>query len=184
MFKVPKLKKQATREKINPRQIQEDYATRIERSLKKEGVILFENDYLNIDDDYLMLPREITEITSKELGEYLNAFTQQKMYMRTLSGRLSLYIEDCRRKYYEVSAERYRRLTNDKMSETAKERVIITSDEVRPYYEEYIDFKNKGKILENSIANIEDTIFLLSREISRRTGDFADDRRDYNVSRR
>ena len=177
----PKPQKQ---EKINPRQIQEDYVTRIENSLHKEGVTLFDEKYLNIDNEYLVLPREITEITSKELGEYLNAFTQQKMYLRTVAGRLLLFIEKSRRKYYEVSADKYRRLTNDKMSETAKERIILSSPEVRPAYEEYTDFKNKGKILDNTIANIEDTIFLLSREISRRTGDFAEDRREYNVSRR
>ena len=170
--------------KINPRKIQQDYLTRIESSLKSDGVELFDEEYLNINKEYLALPYEITEITSKELGEYLNAFTQQKMYLRTVAGRILLYIEESRRKYYEVSAEKYRRLTNDKMSETAKERIILTSPEVRPAYEEYVDFKNKGKILDNTIANIEDTIFLLSREISRRTGDFIDERRDYNVSRR
>ena len=181
---MPKLKSTAKRDKINPKKIQQDYVSRIESSLKKDGVELFDEEYLNINKEYLALPYEITEITSKELGEYLNAFTQQKMYLRTLSGRLLLYIEDSRRKYYEVSADKYRRLSNDKMSETAKERIILSSPEVKPTYEEYIDFKNKGKILENTIANIEDTIFLLSREISRRTGDFAEERREYNVSRR
>lgn len=172
------------KQKINPRKIQEDYVSRIENSLQKDGVALFDEKYLDINEEYLRLPREITEVTSKELGEYLNAFTQQKMYLRTVAGRVLLYIEECRRKYYEVSAEKYRRLSTDKMSETAKERIILSSPEVRPTYEEYMDFKNKGKILENTIANIEDTIFLLSREISRRTGDFAEDRREYNVSRR
>ena len=172
------------KEKINPRKVQEDYVSRIENSLRKEGVPLFDDKYLNIDEGYLVLPREITEVTSKELGEYLNAFTQQKVYLRTVAGRILLYIEEYRRRYYEVSADRYRRLSSDKMSETAKERIILSSPEVKPVYDEYMDFKNKGKILDNTIANIEDTIFMISREISRRTGDFAEDRRDYNVSRR
>lgn len=172
------------REKINPRKIQEDYASRIEDTMTKHGVDLIDENYLNINDNYRVLPSEITEITSKELGEYLNAYTQQKVYLRTLSIRVMLYAEDARRKYYEASAEKYRRYSLEKMSETAKERIILSSEEVKPYYEEYVDFKNKEKLLNNTIANIEDIIFLLSREVSRRTGDFNDERRDYNVQRR
>ena len=84
----------------------------------------------------------------------------------------------------EASAEAYRELSNSKMSETAKERIINSSEEVQPFYYEYIDYKNKLKLVEYSINNIEDIIFMLSREVTRRTGDFAEENRNYNVSRR
>ena len=38
-------------------------------------------------------------------------------------------------------------------------------------------------LLEMNIANIEDAIFMISREVSRRTGDFNNENRNYNVNR-
>ena len=71
-----------------------------------------------------------------------------------------------------------------KMSETAKERVVNSDAQVQPYYETYLDFRNKIKLLNNNIQSIEEAIFMLSREVSRRTGDYENERRDYNVQRR
>lgn len=47
---------------------------RIEEELTEDGVLLFEPSAgLNINDQFLCLPREITEIDPKSLGEYLNS---------------------------------------------------------------------------------------------------------------
>lgn len=173
-----------SKEKLNPRKIHQSYLETIENDLSNEGVVFFDSSRLDIEDSYLSLPSEITEVPSRQLGEYLNAFTQQKIYLRTILGRTELQVEDSRRKYMEASAEAYRELSNSKMSETAKERIINSSEEVQPFYYEYIDYKNKLKLVEYSINNIEDIIFMLSREVTRRTGDFAEENRNYNVSRR
>lgn len=170
--------------KINPRKIHKTYLDNMEDSLKSKGVILFDEQYLNINLEYLSLPSEVTDIPSRDLGEYLNAYTQQKVYLRTMLGRAELLTEEARRAYYEASKELYRKYSVDKLSETAKERLITSNEEVRPYYYEYLDCKKKQEIIEYSISNIEDIIFMLSREVTRRTGDFSEESRNYNVNRR
>lgn len=55
---------------------------------------------------------------------------------------------------------------------------------VQPAYYEYVDYKKKQALVEYSISNIEDIIFMISREVSRRTGDFNEENRAHNVGRR
>lgn len=172
--------------KINPREIlekQRSYCDRVHDDLTEKGVTFFNPDdgSLDIDIEFLTLPRNVTDLTSKELGEYLNAFTQQKVYIRTLVGYAEMYAEEARREYVSVSEEAYRDLLGSKLSETAKDREVNSREDVRPLYEAWIEAKNKVKLLSYNIENLVDIIFMLSREVSRRTGDFSDERRDYNV---
>lgn len=171
--------------KVNPKEIRKSYIQRMEQDLASSGVTLFEpsNGTLNINNDFLTLSAELTEIPSRELGEHLNAFTQQKMYMRTLVGRMEILVEDAKRKYMEVSTEYYKELPA-KMAESAKERLISQEPEVKPLYEEYVDLTKKLNMVKIQVENIEDAIFLLSREVTRRTGDFSDENRVHNVGRR
>lgn len=171
--------------KINPREMHKSYLDKVEKELSSKGVVFFDQDTnLNISEEFLELPPEITEVPSRDLGEYLNAFTQQKVYLRTVLGRVELMVEESRRKYFEASADLYRRYTIDKMSETAKDRMMNSNPQVQESYYEYMDFKKKQTLVEYSIANIEDIIFMISREVSRRTGDFNDESRVDNVRRR
>jgi len=172
--------------KINPRQILEtkrSYCDKVHDDLTEKGVSFFspEDGSLDIDTEYLSLPQHITDLSSKELGEYLNAFTQQKVYVRTLVGYAEMYAEEARREYVSASEGAYRDLLGSKLSETAKDREVNSSPDVRPLYEAWIEAKNKVKLLSYNIENLVDIIFMLSREVSRRTGDFNDERRDYNV---
>ena len=86
--------------------------------------------------------------------------------------------------YMTVSEDLYRGLLNTKLSETAKEREINSDEEVKPVYGKLCDYRNKVRLLSYNIANIEDIIFMISREVSRRTGDFNEENRAYNVNRR
>lgn len=174
-----------TKEKINPKAMQKAYLAKTESDLESQGVVFWEAEKnLNIQDDYLILPAEITEVPSRELGEYLNAFTQQKMYLRTLCGRVEIEVERARRNYVKSSERIYATLSNGKLSETAKERLINSDSEVEPYYYEFREWSQKLSMLNQNIANIEDAIFLLSREVSRRTSDFDDENRNYNVGKK
>lgn len=169
-------------QKINPKEIQKSYLETVENDLTDKGVVFF--DAPDVIDEYLTLPASVTDVSSRELGEYLNAFTQQKMYMRTLLGRTELMCEELKRKYLDASKEIYKALSNGKMSETAKERLINSEEKVKPAYYEYTSWCSKVHMLELNIANIEDAIFLLSREVSRRTSDFEDENRNYNVGKK
>ena len=104
--------------------------------------------------------------------------------MRTLVGYAELMCEQARRNYYSVSEARYKELLSSKLSETAKEREVNSDPKVIPYYDEYMDYKNKIKLLNFNILSIEEAIFMLSREVARRTGDFENERREYNVTRK
>lgn len=181
-----KLPKSTKREKLNPRQVLTKYQSKMEKSVTEKGVILFdvESGRLHINDDYLSMPSEITDIPSHELGEYLNAFTQHKVYMRTILGRVELLVEEARRDYYNTSDPIYRKYSTSKLSETAKDRLINNDPDVKEYYEFYMDAKKQQDIVKNSLENIEDIIFLISREISRRGADFDEFNRNANTTKR
>ena len=190
-LKVVNKKDSKAPKKINPKEVLQEkrsYCDKIHQELEEQGVDFFrpseDNGSLHIDKDYLSLPQNITEVSARDLGEYLNAFTQQKMYMRTLVGYAELFCEEARREYVAVSESRYRDLLGSKLSETAKEREVNSDPDVLPCYEKYLDFKNKIKLLNFNIQSIEEAIFMLSREVSRRTGDYENERRDYNVQRK
>lgn len=179
------------KQKINPKKVLKEkrsYSDKVQKDLEDQGVDFFcpseSGGSLHIDKDYLSLPQNITEVSARDLGEYLNAFTQQKMYMRTLVGYAESLCEEARRDYMAVSETRYRGLLGSKLSETAKEREVNSDPDVLPYYERYMDYKTKIKLLSLNIQSIEEAIFMLSREVSRRTGDYENERRDYNVQRR
>lgn len=180
------LKKVAKKEKINPKEIlRKSLSQKIDEDLNQLGVHQFSPDKeLHIDEEHLGLPSEITEVSSKDLGEYLNAYTQQKMYMRTLIGWTECMIEDARREYNEVAVPIYKEVNSTKMSEKAKDTVVTNDPRVIPYYHKLCDLRTKKTVLELNLASIEDAIFMISREVSRRTGDFSDETRNHNVQRR
>ena len=70
------------------------------------------------------------------------------------------------------------------MTEKAKDIEVNNEEEVLPLYNRLQDLKVKRSVLEHNLASIEDAIFLISREVSRRTGDFNDENRNSNVQRR
>lgn len=174
--------------KFNPLKILKEKKLLVDEitdELKQKGVIFFtpENS-LNIDEKFLVLPKDLTEIPSRLLGNYLNAFTQQRMYMRTLIGWQELIYEEAKRIYYDKSIPLYKELSKQKISETAKERIINNDEEVKEYFIKMKDEKKKLELLMYSLASIEDAIFLISREISRRNGDYEIENRNENVQNR
>jgi hypothetical protein len=168
------LKQSKQNNKVNPKSLLTAYQRKIENSLTDKGVILFDNEsgLLNINDEYLVMPDLITDVPSRDLGEHLNAFTQHKVYIRTMLGRVELLVEEARRHYFDVSDPLYRKYSNSKMTETAKERLINNAPAVKESYDIYMDTKRQQSVVQYSLENIEDIIFLISREISRRGADF------------
>lgn len=187
------LKKVVKQVKISPKDMlsqKRSYSDTLQEELELKGVDFFvpsgfsEESSLHIDKDYLQLPLHITDVSAKELGEYLNAYTQQKMYMRTLVGWCECLLEDARREYYQASEVKYRELSKTKLSETAKEREVNSDEDILPKYEEFMDCKKKLQLLNLNISSIEDAIFMISREVSRRTGDFNNEYRNDSVQRK
>lgn len=181
-----KPKENSVKEKRNPMNVLKQRKSLVEKAsedLEEKGVVFFSPDTsLNIDTDYLTLPEDITDISSKELGKFLNAYTQHRMYMRTLIGWQMMYLEESKRVYYEVSTPIYSTLTKkDYPSETAKERHLNNHPDVVEFFEKYKDEKRKADLLNLNLASIDDAIFLVSREISRRGNDFEVESRNESV---
>lgn len=105
------------------------------------------------------------------------------MYMRTLLGYAEVFLEESRREYSYVSEDIYHDLSKVKISETAKEREVNSNEYVKPVFEKYQDCRIKVRLLNLNIQSLEEAIFLISREVSRRSSDFDNENRQYNVSR-
>lgn len=184
---MPLKKVSAKSDKINPLQVMKErksLSDSLQEELEEKGVNFFSPESsLNIDTDYLSLPKNITDVSGKSLGEFLNAYTQQKMYIRTLLGWAECMCEEAKREYASASSDKYRSLADTKMSEKAKDREVNSDPDILPYYEKYMDLQKKCMLLEYNIADIEDAIFMISREVSRRTGDFNNESRNYNVNK-
>ena len=161
----------------------ENFLSNVEEYFESKGIVALdkENNRLNIDADYLSIPSNISDLSPSELGEYLNAFTQQRIYARTLQTRLEIQEELAKRRYNEAFDEEYIKLTNGakKYSEAAKEKLVNMHQDVRPLYYEYCDWQKKRSYLENYIKSLEEGTFLFSREITRRGLDFNYERRNF-----
>lgn len=154
----------------------------LEEELSQRGVLFFEPKAgLNINANYLTLPEEITEAAPTELGEHLNAFTQQKMYLRTLCGRIEALIDSAKSDYSFAAEKFYLELCGQKLSETAKEKLINANAEVKPILKRLQELRTKQNLLQKNIESIEDAIFLISREVTRRNADFNNENRNHNL---
>lgn len=160
---------------------------KLTEELKEQGATIFlpkeMEGTLNIDTDYLSLPSDLTEVSPRDLGKFLNAFTQNKAYMRTLYNWQEQLLEQFKRLYYDCYIIVYKRLTteNPKMSEKAKELMCNNDDLVKDDFLKYKDQQLKLSMLSNTIASYEEIIFLISREISRRGLDFSEQKRYDNL---
>jgi hypothetical protein len=156
--------------------------TQVEKELANEGIVLFNND--NVEDDYLVLPANITDAGHKELGRYLNAFTQQKMWVRTNLGRVKSMLREATRELDEIRDKVYSKYPV-KMSVTEKELKLRSDEEYGGRAKELINeialLQEKSYILDDYLENLIDGIFNISREISRRDSDINDEAREHNV---
>jgi len=157
----------------------------VERELKDDGIILFDNE--NILEDYLRLPADITEVLSKDLGRYFNTFTKQKMWTRTLLGRTGALLRELEEELDDIRDKVYSQLPA-KMSIKEKE-LKLRSDE--RYGERAVELlqkvaimQEKRKILLDYLDNLVDAIFNISREISRRESDWNDETRENSIDRK
>lgn len=183
-------KKIIKKKKINPmRKVRENASLmdKLTDEIVEQGVTLFTpqdlGGNLQIDTDYLSLPSDLTEVPSRELGKYLNAFTQNKAYMRTLYNWQEMLTEEKKRIYYDVYVEVYSNHTKltPKASEKSKELLCNNDEHVKDKFLEYRNQKLKLSMLANTIASYEEMIFLISREITRRNGDFSESNRIDNL---
>lgn len=172
--------------KLNPKEIAKNKKL-IDRldtdKVMKDVSMLTPDNGLDIDPEFLSLPRDITEVHSKELGSLLYNFTQQKVYMRTLYSWQTMYTEDAKFSYDKSFGAIYVKINteNPKLSEKGKEILVNSNESVATLLEEYREHAQKLLAIEQSISSLEEIIFSLSREVSRRSKDFDENARIDNV---
>jgi hypothetical protein len=153
---------------------------RIESELERDGVSLFTNE--NVMEEYLTLPADLTDVNSSELGKYFNAFTQQKMWTRTLIGRLSTMVRESNRSLDNVRIDVYSNLPA-KMSVKEKELKFQTDKKARRVLDNTFIYEEKLRMLGDYLESLIDGNTLISREITRRSGDWGDDKREESINK-
>ena len=169
--------------KVEPKAVSNDVSVSeiVEQELADEGIVLFNND--NVVEDYLQLPADLTEVTSQELGRYFNAFTQQKMYVRTVIGRISAIVREKDNDMNVLRAEVYSSF-NAKVSQKEKELQFQSDPRVQEQVKELFNYEEKLRMASDYLDGLIDGITLISREISRRESDWNDDRRSDNIGKK
>lgn len=155
---------------------------KVEGELKREGIVPFENN--DIMEEYLQLPADLTESTSKELGRYFNTFTKQKMYCRTMLGRVSAILREQYEEIDELRGIVYKSLPV-KMSVKEKELSLLADEdygsEAKALVHSITKLEEKKNMLSLYLDNLVDGIFNISREISRRESDWFDEKRENSI---
>lgn len=151
----------------------------VEQALEAEGIEMFTNE--NIVKDYLLLPPHLDDEEPSEIGRYLHALTQQRVWTRTLLARIGILLREAN----ELLDKEKARVFSDlpaKMSVTEKELALYIDVKALPILERIKVISAKYNMLEAYMKNLEDLIFDVSREISRRGFDVNSQNRTENVN--
>lgn len=144
---------------------------KINSFLENAEIPLFSN--ANVDNEYLQLPEDLTILPTSEIMKYMNAFVQQKMYIRTLVSQARAVYREARSNYDKDKCKVFSSAPA-KMSVTEKE-LRVYSDERAEASRNFMEYAlEKLDFLKDILDSYEDGIFLVSREITRRGKDVED----------
>ena len=150
----------------------------IESDLEANGIKMFDND--NIDNDYLILPPHLDEEEPRNISRFLHAFTQQRIWTRTLLARVGILLREAEDSLDKEKARVFNSLPV-KLSVKEKELALFSDEDCVPMLERLKSIEAKKEMLELYMKNLEDAIFDISREISRRGYDMSSQTRVENV---
>lgn len=157
-----------------------DVVENIEKGLEEDyNIPRFTN--ANVNEDYLQLPMDITEVESRELGRYFNAFTQQKMYVRSLIGRVSNTLSILEERLSSYRSEIYSSLP---AKTSVKEKEMIFQAKMAEEDNDYSTWRIRLQIASDYLEGLNDGITLISREISRRESDWEVSKREDNIGKK
>lgn len=145
----------------------------------KSGIRLFDKE---VPTKYLTLPEDLTNVSDKELGQYLYAFTQQKGYVRTLVSIARVSMMDVQREYDEVFTRIYNKISSNVVSD--KKQLALGDPKVLIYREKLDKAQSVLILAEANQEALSDLIFTLSREITRRERSQEEETREHNVSQK
>lgn len=142
--------------------------------MEKNEVKLFNNS--NVDTDYLQIPRDLTILPTNEIGKYLNAIVQQKMYIRTLTSQARAIYREAKSLFDKEKC---------RVFASAPAKMSVTEKELRVFQDEQAEASRKSMefalerydFLQDVLESYDDGQFLVSRELTRRLKDIEDSNR-------
>ena len=153
----------------------------LDKFAEQNGIVQFDNS--TVEQEYLRLPAILADVSSRELGCYLHTFTQQKMWVRTLKGRIDALIREAENDLDIIRAKVYAGLPT-RMAVAEKELNLLEDSRARELLEAIKQHRTKADMLKNYLESLDDGLFNISREVSRRMGDFNQEGRAHTISRR
>lgn len=150
----------------------------LEEFMEESGIEAFSNS--TIEADYLQFPAFLSEEPSKELGNYLHAFTQQRMYIRGLLHRMEAVLAEAEIK---LSPHKDAVFSEQpvKMSVAEKTNKLYSDPRTAKRMHGIFELEQKVALLRSMMQSLDDGIFNISREVTRREGDFSGENRVSNV---
>lgn len=173
------LKKHPTEKAVDNVRPEESVLDKLEGFAGEKKLMAFTNK--NVEESYLILPPLLSDLESKELGNYFHTFTQQKIWARTLFAQVNALLTETNDKLDERRSVIFKELPQ-KISMAEKELSLLRDELAKPLVEESRLLKAKVKMLFSYMENLDDGIFSISREITRRQGDFNDENRGNNIN--
>lgn len=156
-------------------------AEKAQEELEREGMVSIVTDPEDIDKDYLALPSNLSDLTPREVGKYLNALTMQMIWVRAMITRMDVLISELDFELDKIRARIFPLL--DKKTSVTEKELSLLMDEVGVGLVEKIRYlQQKRAILDSNWKNLDDAKFNVSREISLRVGEQKDAGRVDNVN--
>jgi hypothetical protein len=155
-----KQQKEASKEKDKVSEMLEEF--------EDKGIVFSSNK--SIDAEYLELPTYLDTATTTDLGRYMHTLTQQLCYVRGVQAQIAAYVRIFEN---ELNIEKLRifKALPARMSITEKELNLLDDDKAKVIIEQLNHYDNKLETLNAYLKNLNDSIFNVSRELTRRIGD-------------
>lgn len=173
--KSPEIIKEEAKKVLDTKALVDVAEDELEKEFGVKGILsVFSND--NIDSSYSKIPPVLTDIPSKELGNYFHTAVQNKVYIRSVLCQVESLKRQEINNLQPIKAKVFSKF-NSRVSITEKELALHEDIEAKKILNKISILNEKVEILTCILKNFEDIIFDLSREVSRREGDFAQEGR-------
>ena len=173
--------KTPTRESVDEITPEQSCLNDLDEFAEKNGLVEFTNK--NVNAEYLELPTFLTDCESRELGKYFHTLTMQKSWAISLRARVKALMDDTDSRLDECKARIFSGLPQ-KLSVTEKELKLYEDEKSKQLLGEMRKYKAQKMMLDSHVECLESSIFDVSREITRREGEFGDNTRGDNIDRK
>lgn len=150
----------------------------LDEFMEESSIEPFGND--SIEADFLQFPPFLSEVPSRDLGNYLHSFTQQRMYVRGLLHRMEAVLAEAEIKVSTLKDAVFSEQPV-KMSVAEKTNKLYSDPRTAEKMKEIFKLEQKVSLLKSLMQSLDDGIFNISREVTRREADIGGENRVNSV---